>query len=74
MSFVSTKHLVQYEYTVAGLKCSARKAHRIALALIDMTHRASNVWSTGDQPDLIKSPTEREAIRRIIAQMQEAAA
>lgn len=67
MSFVSTKHLIQYEYTLAGLKCSARKAHRIALALIDMTRRASSTWSSDDIPDLVNSPTEAQAIRNVMS-------
>lgn len=67
-TFVETKHIVVDEYQQIGQRCSARKAHSITRALFAMRERGGANWSR-EEAELVKDPTGREAIRRVMARL-----
>lgn len=67
-TFVETKHIVVDEFNQIGQRCSARKAHSITRALFTMRERGGSTWSR-EEAELVKDPTGREAVRRIMARL-----
>lgn len=69
-TFSQTRRLILRAMTEMGEECSRFQAGQLARICI-------SIWAGDETPDLVKDPTAREAIRRVLAridQQQEAAA
>lgn len=58
----STRNLVRQALTEMGETLPRRAIDRLVQIVI-------SIWSGDETPDLIKDPTAREAIRRVLAQL-----
>lgn len=65
-TFSQTRRLILRAMTEMGERCSRFQAGQLARVCI-------SIWSGDETPDLVKDPTAREAIRRVLARMETAA-
>lgn len=63
-AFVETKRLLQQAATDMGERLSSRQAHHLARV-------CWSIWSGDETPDLVEDPTAREAIRRVLARLDQ---
>ena len=63
-AFTQTRRLVRQALSeITGERCSTSRAHRLAEVIY-------SIWSGDEVPDMHADPTAREAIRRVMAQME----